>query len=193
MIRETKNVSKNKIYRYKLGRTNNLKHRMQVYNTGSSDNIDLIYFEEVVEHKLIEKCIKHGLKDYVYRGKKEFYECSLLKIKNMIKECINFHKSKLKRQNNGKIIQIQFSYIKKGIDPGKMLQIKLEKYDLNKDTKDNEYNKDWSSDDVNIFSDATLSFESDDEQKGGSKTINFLFMYNYNKNKYIDLVNLHVK
>ena len=110
----------------------------------------------------------------------------------MIKECINFHKSKLKRQNNGKIIQIQFLYIKKGINPDKMLQIKLEKYDSNKDSKDNEYNKEWSSNEVDIFSNATVSLESDDEQKGGYKTINFLFMYNYNKNKYFDLVNLYV-
>ena len=79
IIREIKYIFNKKVYRYKLGRTNNLKYRMQVYNTGSSDNIDLIYFEEIIEHKLIEKCVKHGLKQYVYRRNKEFYECSLAK------------------------------------------------------------------------------------------------------------------
>ena len=106
----------------------------------------------------------------------------------MITQCINFHKIKLKRPTSSNIIQIQFSYIKDGINENKLIHFELEKYVANIDINDNEYNKEWVSDNLDIFSNIDLSFETDNEQVGGSHNDSLYFLYNYNKNNYAKII-----
>lgn len=199
IIRETKiintNINKNnnnnKKYRYKLGRTNNLKERMAVYNTGSSDNVDLIYFEEILSHVIIERCIKFGLVQYAYKKNKEFYDCSLKKIKDMIISCIKFHDNKMFRPYRLTSYQMQFSYIKDKFDSNKIIHLELDKYDQQYEKSLNIYDDHWSSDNVDIFKTHNIYFETDDssisEQIGGHK---YNIIYRENKQAYKLLMNL---
>jgi phage anti-repressor protein len=82
------NVSKNKEDElYKVGRTNNLYKRMNTYNTGVADNIELLFVYEVEDIKSVETCIKIFLKKYKYRTSKEVYQINLGMIKNIILQC----------------------------------------------------------------------------------------------------------
>lgn len=166
---------------------------MAVYNTGLSDNVDLIFFEEVINHKLIESCIKYGLKEFAYKKGKEFYECSIKKIKAMIKKCINFHDYKIARPPSADILQIKFLYIKENFDQDKYLQLIIDDYDPD-DEESNVYEDHWSADDIDIFKKKLFKIESDgnhimiiehnddDDQTGGRSKINTT--YNENKQAY---------
>lgn len=202
IIREITHVGGKKVYRYKLGRTNNLKNRMQVYNTGSSDNVDLVFFEELIQHKLIEKCIKYGLKKYEYRKNKEFYDCSVEKIQDMIKSCMNFHNDKLVRPPTSNKLQIQFTYVKSGFDRNKIIHLELEDNNFEPNHDTNEYNDHWSSENVDIFSNINIFLDTYEESnrkynkgyhinhKGGN--ITFDHLYRNNKYSYMLLSNLIV-
>lgn len=185
IIREINLVEKKRTIRYKLGSTGNLMERMAVYNTGSSNNIDLIFFEECINYKLLESCIKYGLKKYVYRGKKEFYDCSIKKIKTMIKSCINFHDNKVSRPSTPDILQIQFTFVKEGFNWKKIIRIELDEYKSNDDHLFNEYNDHWTADDINIFKkiEPQMIFDVDvNNIKGGN--INKKDLYERNKKAY---------
>lgn len=82
------NVSNNKEEElYKIGRTNNLHKRMNTYNSGVADNIELLFVYEVEDITSIENCIKIFLKKYKYRSSKEVYQINLGLIKNIILQC----------------------------------------------------------------------------------------------------------
>lgn len=174
VIREIKMIGQKKVIRYKLGRTNNLKKRMAVYNTGSSDNVDLVFFEETEDHKRIEKCVKKGLEGYAHKKGKEFFNCSLRKIKDMIKDCLSVYTDKLSRHTTNDIY-IRTSYMNNTIDPNENIDLFLDEY------MHVENNIDFVSDDINIFEKIKLAF--DNSQSGGS----VFNIYIRNKKAYLFL------
>lgn len=72
---------------------------MSVYNTAYPDTVDVAFKIPVKNPLAVEQCIKSGLRDYVYRGKKEFYKTSLNKIKTIMTNCKKLIDGKLIEKN----------------------------------------------------------------------------------------------
>ena len=77
---------------YKIGITENLKKRINTYNTGNPNKTNIIYYKKTTCPIQIELCIKSILYKYRIKNKKEFYNCKLQKIKDVINKCINIEK-----------------------------------------------------------------------------------------------------
>ena len=73
--------------KYKIGKSNNIKSRINTYNTGSSDNVNVVYIKKVNDIDSIENCIKSMAKRYQYRKGKEIYEVNLDILKEIINKC----------------------------------------------------------------------------------------------------------
>lgn len=72
---------------YKIGKTHNLKKRLNSYNSDKKDDIIPIYIYESEDIDAVEKCIKAFMKKYQYRKYKEVYEVNIDIIKNFINKC----------------------------------------------------------------------------------------------------------
>jgi prophage antirepressor-like protein len=71
----------------KMGFTFDPDGRFSNYNTAHPDRIKLHYLVYSDHPKELEKCVKSLLTKYQYRKNKEYYECSLKKIKHAINDC----------------------------------------------------------------------------------------------------------
>jgi len=74
---------------YKIGKTKNLKKRLQNYNADKKDDIIPIYIYETDNIDAVEKCVKAFIKEYQYRKYKEVYEVNIDIIKTFINKCGN--------------------------------------------------------------------------------------------------------
>lgn len=74
---------------FKIGRTSDLNKRLNTYNTSVPDDMEVLFTMEVNDPIAVELCIKGFLQKYIYRDRKEYYECTLKKIKDIIKKCDN--------------------------------------------------------------------------------------------------------
>lgn len=91
---------------YKIGKTKNLKQRLQTYNGDKKDNIIPIYIYETDDIDEVERCIKHYGKKYKYRKYKEIYKADINMLKELINECGEFNeKTNLKFKYSRKINQ----------------------------------------------------------------------------------------
>lgn len=77
---------------FKIGYTDNLKKRLQNYNIGKANKVDYSYYRKTNCAIEIEICMKSMLNKYIYKSKKEFYNCSLDKIINSIVKCLKIEK-----------------------------------------------------------------------------------------------------
>ena len=94
---------------YKIGYTDDLKKRLNIYNTGRANKVDYSYYKKTKCAKEIESCLKAMLNKYIYKAKKEFYNCSLDKIIKSISKCLKIKKDcndckKIKEQSGGENI-----------------------------------------------------------------------------------------
>lgn len=71
----------------KVGKTEKLSPRMNTYNTSVPDNMEVLYTIKVDNPTAVEYCMKGLLHDYRYRDNKEYYECSLEYITDVITKC----------------------------------------------------------------------------------------------------------
>ena len=76
---------------YKIGRTIDLKKRLQSHSSGLSEDIDVLFIQEVNDVNKIEKCAKEAMKKFQYRKYKEVYQVNLDVIKFIIKNCDIFY------------------------------------------------------------------------------------------------------
>lgn len=74
---------------YKLGRSRNLKARLQSYNSGKMDDVEVIHIFETDMIETVETCVKAMLSAKQYRNIKEVYEVDIDIIKSVIKDCAN--------------------------------------------------------------------------------------------------------
>ena len=88
---------------YKIGYTDNLVKRLEIYNTGRTDKVEYAYYKKTKYGKEIETCMKAILNKYIYKSKKEFYNCSLEKIIEAINKCISIEKKNKKYNKLNKI------------------------------------------------------------------------------------------
>jgi phage anti-repressor protein/predicted GIY-YIG superfamily endonuclease len=76
---------------YKIGRTIDLKKRLQSHSSGLSEDIDVLFIQEVDDVNKIEKCAKEAMKKFQYRKYKEVYQVNIDVIKFIIKNCDTFY------------------------------------------------------------------------------------------------------
>jgi len=81
---------------YKIGNTKDLNKRLQTYNTGKANKAEYKYYKKTNCAKEIETCMKAILNKYIYKSKKEFYNCSLNKIIKSIKKCLDIEEECIK-------------------------------------------------------------------------------------------------
>jgi hypothetical protein len=86
---------------YKIGKTQNLKKRLNSYNLDKKDDIIPIYIYETDNIDAVEKCVKGFIKKYQYRKYKEVYEVNIDIIKAFINECGNIAEKKLDKEFKG--------------------------------------------------------------------------------------------
>lgn len=80
-------IDTNKKNLLKTGKTTDFSKRLNTYNTSVPDDMDILFTLEVDDPHAVEHCMKGLLNKFVYRKNKEYYECSLKKIKDVIIKC----------------------------------------------------------------------------------------------------------
>lgn len=73
---------------YRIGMTGNMKLRKKLYDTHTLHDHDVVMIRESKCPSRLEACLKSMLYDYRYGNKKDFYVCSLRKIKLSIGKCV---------------------------------------------------------------------------------------------------------
>jgi len=91
----------NELY-YKLGKTNDMNKRIKIYNTHSLHNKKVPYYVEVECPLPLENCIRSMLYKYRYKNRKDYFKCSLNKVKKAFIKCINSLKC-VEEQKGGNI------------------------------------------------------------------------------------------
>ena len=71
----------------KLGHSSNFNDRLNTYNTSVPDNMKTVFTLEVENPKAVEMCTKSLLSKYIYRNNKEYYDCPVKKMKQIIRRC----------------------------------------------------------------------------------------------------------
>jgi len=92
---------------YKIGKTDDMNKRIKIYNTHSIHNKKVVYYVELLCPLQLETCIRSMLYNYRYKNKKDYFKCSLTKIKKAFNECIKSIKC-VENQNGGKINKISY-------------------------------------------------------------------------------------
>lgn len=73
---------------YRIGKTNNMKLRKQVYDTHTLHKHKVVIAREFKYPYRLEGCLRSMLYDFKYKNNKDFFVCSLNKIKQAINKCI---------------------------------------------------------------------------------------------------------
>jgi len=104
---------------FKIGRTQDIIHRLRNYNVGRIKEVDLKYYALVNNSIMIEKCIKLKLeKNRVINGR-EIYKVDPNKLKKIIDDCYCKYVSKKENEELYKEISILlglYSYIKNKVN-----------------------------------------------------------------------------
>lgn len=75
---------------YKIGKTNNMNKRYELYKNAHKDNPEIKYIFYTHDIDQLETCVKNTLKYEQYRNRKEYYLLELNDIINEIKRCGDF-------------------------------------------------------------------------------------------------------
>lgn len=76
---------------YKIGKTVDLKNRLNAYNGDKKDDIIPLYIFESDDINTVEKCVKLFAKKFQYRKYKEVYKADINLLKEIINECSEFN------------------------------------------------------------------------------------------------------
>lgn len=77
---------------FKLGRTINIRKRLQSYATGKDKHPDIDFILIVEDDKQVEKCSKMFAKTYRFKGNKELYKIHIDKLRELIIDCAKIDK-----------------------------------------------------------------------------------------------------
>jgi prophage antirepressor-like protein len=91
---------------YKIGKTDDMNKRIKIYNTHSIHNKPVVHYVEIKCPLQLETCIKSMLYKYRIKNRKEYFNCSLIKIKQAIDKCIK--SIKCIEQDGGAIEKITY-------------------------------------------------------------------------------------
>ena len=87
---------------YRIGMTTNMACRKKIYDTHTLHNHEIAFYIEYDLPKRLEACIRIFLEDYRYSNRKDFFECSLDKIKSTFATCKNDIEKKRKKNGGSK-------------------------------------------------------------------------------------------
>lgn len=76
----------------KLGRTANMRKRLQSYSTGKLSHPDVKFIMIVEDDKRVEKCAKLFAKMFQYKANKELYKLQADNLKRIVFNCANMEK-----------------------------------------------------------------------------------------------------
>jgi phage anti-repressor protein len=93
----------------KIGKSKDLKQRMQQHNSSHADKINVEFIFETDNFSEVEGCIKEIMKKYQYRKGKEVYEVSIDKLKKLADGCDKLTKKfhKIMDGNNNVLLVIE--------------------------------------------------------------------------------------
>jgi prophage antirepressor-like protein len=74
---------------YRIGKTDNMNKRIQIHNTHSIHNKKVVHYVELACPLQLETCLRSMLYKYRYKNKKDYFSCSLNKIKKAFTKCVN--------------------------------------------------------------------------------------------------------
>ena len=97
----------NELY-YKLGKTDDMNKRIKIYNTHSLHNKNVPYYVEVECPIQLETCIRSMLYKYRYKNRKDYFKCSLSKVKKAFTECVNSLKCVEDQEGGNKKFRITY-------------------------------------------------------------------------------------
>ena len=86
----------------KLGKTKDMRHRLQAYATGRESHPDVRFIMIVEDKKRVEACAKLFSKAYRYKGNKELYKMERDKLKRIIFKCADLDKELLDKMESEK-------------------------------------------------------------------------------------------
>lgn len=72
---------------YKIGKSQNLRNRLNGYNSGNANDIEPEFIIPVKDINSAEKCVKAIAKRFQYRKYKEVYEMDLNMLKSLLETC----------------------------------------------------------------------------------------------------------
>ena len=72
---------------YKLGKSTDLKNRMNTYNSGNANDVIPIFILPVDDVDSVESCIKKACRNHQYRKYKEVYEIDIDLLKEIMEDC----------------------------------------------------------------------------------------------------------
>lgn len=75
---------------YKLGKTQNLKNRLNTYNSGNANDIEPLFILPVKDIDSVESCVKKACKKHQYRKYKEVYQIDIDVLKELMEDCNDF-------------------------------------------------------------------------------------------------------
>ena len=73
----------NELY-YRIGKTDDMNKRIKNYNTHTIHNRNIVHYVEALCPLQLETCIRSMLYKYGCKNRKDFYKCSLSKVKKSI-------------------------------------------------------------------------------------------------------------
>ena len=98
---------------FRLGKTDNLTKRKQIYDTHMLHKRKVIYTEIIDKPLQFENCLRSMLYDYRYKNKKDFYICKLSVIKKAFNNCIKSIKNMNQKGGGINEIELYYNNIKK--------------------------------------------------------------------------------
>ena len=90
---------------YRIGKTDNMNKRIKIHNTHSIHNKKVVHYVELSCPLQLETCIRSMLYKYRYKNNKDYYQCSLNRIKIAFNKCIESIKC-VENQIGGAIIKL---------------------------------------------------------------------------------------
>ena len=87
---------------YKLGKTKDLKNRLNTYNSGNANDIEPLFKIDVNNIQAIEDCVKGLVKSFQYRKHKEVYEIKFDTLAKLMKACSTVYDEFLKEYKQDK-------------------------------------------------------------------------------------------
>jgi hypothetical protein len=87
MIYILRDINTTKPKLLKPGKSGDFNARLNTYNTSFPDNMQILFSMEVASPDAVEYCVKAFMLPYVYRGIKEYYECTIKFLRETMIRC----------------------------------------------------------------------------------------------------------
>jgi hypothetical protein len=82
---------------YKLGKSKDLKNRLNTYNSGNANDVIPLFILPVDDIDSVESCVKKACKKNQYRKYKEVYQIDIELLKEIMEDCNEFTKKLAKK------------------------------------------------------------------------------------------------